>query len=83
MSLPGFTWRILAWNREGGRHGVPALNLAFHPSDRIEFDELFLGGFLHIEQMSDRQYWIRVGDHVLDVTIPAKGKTKVYHRIEP
>lgn len=31
------------------------------------FDELWLGGWLHIEQMDDNYYWMRVGSSTLHI----------------
>lgn len=31
------------------------------------FDEIVVGRWLHIERMTDRHYWMRVGDREFDV----------------
>lgn len=83
MSLPGLTWRILAWNRRGHTQSRRTIDLSFVPAQKVEFDELVVGDWLHIEQMDDRRYWMRVGDYRIDVFIPAKGKPNVCVREEP
>ena len=43
------------------------------------FDELWLGGWLHIEQMTDNYYWMRVGDNIIEAhNTPDGGYTKLY-----
>ncbi len=36
------------------------------------FDELVLGGWLHLEQMDDNSYWMRVGDARIDIMVDQK-----------
>jgi len=73
VTLPGFTWRILAHNHPTSGYEGPALDLRFRPSDRVEFDELVIGEWFHIEQMSDRSWWFRAGERNFNVRIPAHG----------
>lgn len=74
MSLPGLTWRLLA-------HRLPdlhlALDLRFQPPQNVEFDELVIGDWLHLEQMDKRYYWLRVGDVDINVYIPPNGAPEV------
>ena len=38
-----------------------------------EFDELVLDDWLHLEQMNERAYWMRLGDAYVWIQLPAKG----------
>jgi|SRR5665213_2253903 len=66
---PGFSWRVLAHKRiKIGRATVGSYlpNHQFALSsdeflDPIEFDELVIDHWLHIEQMNDRDWWIGLG----------------------
>lgn len=53
------TWRLLAHQ---GDQKVELENAGV-------FDELVLGDWLHVEQMDDSQWWLRVGDARLTVTL--------------
>jgi len=63
---PGYKWRILAHHKT-----EPSANSAYtgkqvemHSTDfdtAVEFDELVIDSWLHLEQMSDRSYWIGLG----------------------
>ncbi len=77
MSLPGMTWRILAHKRPDSGYSYPALDLSFKPSQHVEFDELVVGEWFHMEQMDDRFWWMRIGDVTVHVRIPARGKPVV------
>ena len=66
---PGFSWRILAHKRTNvGRAKVenylPDGQIDIrseHFSEPAEFDELVIDNWLHLEQMSDRDWWIGLG----------------------
>lgn len=68
---PGRTWRILAQDDKGARLEVSSL---FHP---IEFDEVVVGKWLHVERMDTNQWWIQVGDAMIDVTVGRDGYATV------
>lgn len=67
---PGFKWRILAHGRidngrttdesylKDGRVAIYSHDYS-HP---VEFDELVIDHWFHLEQMSDRVWWLGVGD---------------------
>ena len=42
-------------------------------TETCTFDELVLDDWLHLEQMNDRSYWMRLGDAYVWIQIPAKG----------
>lgn len=42
-----------------------------------EFDELVVGRWLHVEQMSDTDYWMDIGGLVVNVTCRPDGTPKV------
>ncbi len=67
MSKPAEQWRIRA--RDGERE-VEIANQGV-------FDELVLDDWLHLEQMTDRAWWMRVGDARIDVVIGANGDAQV------
>lgn len=46
------------------------------------FDELVIDDWLHLEQMDDRYWWMRIGDTVLWITVPRKGPVQVAVRKE-
>ncbi len=46
-------------------------------SGTVIFDELVVGNWLHVEQMSERQWWMAVGGLRLAVTIGRDGKARV------
>jgi hypothetical protein len=80
---PGKKWRVLA-HRDDGKVEL---------EDQGTFDELVLDDWLHIEQMDNDVWWLRVGDACLFVTVsvtepptvdvergfyaPAKGVTRL------
>lgn len=58
---PGATWRLLTKNTDG----QTALALE---NDGV-FDELVVDDWLHVEQMNERSWWLRVGDARINVEI--------------
>lgn len=63
----GTRWRILS---SSGSDAVEIENKGV-------FDELVLDDWFHIEHMEERQWWLRVGDARLWVSIDEAGKTQV------
>lgn len=64
---PGSRWRVLAKDR--GR------DLAFQ--DEGVFDELVVDGWLHLEQMTEDTWWMRVGDARVDIRVLKDGRAEV------
>lgn len=64
---PGHSWRISCTATPDHPQRFAAENLG-------GFDELVVDDWLHIEQMSDREWWIRIGDRVLWVKVPRSGE---------
>lgn len=64
---PGSRWRILA--RDGERK-VTAQNEGV-------FDELVVDEWLHLEQMDDSTWWLRVGDARIDIKVLSDGRAEV------
>lgn len=63
----GRTWRLLA-HLEGASIQV---------ENQGTFDELVVDDWLHIEQMDDSVWWLRVGDARLMVTLAVDGQPSV------
>jgi hypothetical protein len=59
INEPGRRWRILA-RREGEKIEL---------ENQGAFDELVVDDWLHVEQMDDNVWWLRVGDVRLFVTV--------------
>ncbi len=53
----GYEWRTLAWNRRGEK-----VEAEYRKKDGVDFDELVIDDFLHIEKMQASAYWARIGD---------------------
>ena len=64
---PGTKWRILA--RDGERR-VTAENEGV-------FDELVVDEWLHLEQMDENTWWMRVGDARGDIKVLPDGRAEV------
>jgi hypothetical protein len=56
---PGWRWRLLA-HREDEKVEI---------ANQGRFDELVVDDWLHVEQMDDNVWWLRVGDIRLFVTL--------------
>ena len=73
------TWRVLAHKVKG--RGCE-FNHRFEPKDGMEFDELVVGDWFHMEQMNTRDWWIGIGRGgnlvMVNIHIPAKGQVEVY-----
>ena len=64
----GTKWRVLAWRKDGSKVDV---------QNDGQFDELVLEDVLHLEQMDNRNWWMRLGDAAIYIRVPAKGKPKI------
>lgn len=59
---------------------VVGSKVELHSTDFAEpvcFDELVLDDWFHIEQMSDRHWWMRIGPLNLDVLVRADGRREI------
>ncbi|NVJ09682.1 hypothetical protein HUW63_31220 [Myxococcus sp. AM001] len=65
--LPGREWRLLA--HDGGAE--------IEMRDRGIFDELTVDHWLHVEQLDVREWWLRVGDARLLVSVESGGAVRV------
>ena len=79
---PGYNWRVLAHARtDKGRKGVSTgERITLASSDHngpVEFDELIIDHWFHLEQMNDRHWWMYVGGWHINVSIDADGKPNV------
>lgn len=54
-------WRISVSDEKGGHFDTDSKE---HP---IDFDEIVVGDWLHIERMSDHWWWMRVGNKTFDI----------------
>ena len=70
---PDFLWRALAQ----GRKGSAQIDCADHPG--VEFDELFLGRWMHLEAMDRGVWWMSIGGYHIWVRVTKKGKVTVTH----
>lgn len=62
MATSGAVWRILASELE--KEGIENKGI---------FDEFVLDDWLHIESMSDNEWWLRIGDARIWVTVGDTG----------
>ena len=69
MTLPGLRWRILAQDDESPWE--------LSGDGRRTLDEVVIDDWFHLEQMSKRRWWMRVGDVQLRIHIPKTGKPVV------
>ncbi len=69
---PGLNWRFLVRDWRDPDREVYHLN----SDGNTWFDELAVGGWLHIEWMSGRRWWMQLGDAMINITIP-KGQPPV------
>jgi hypothetical protein len=66
---PGASWRVSSRHpRYGFGGGASSLD---HPRSII--DEVVIDGWLHIEQMDARQWWVRVGNLHVNVELRTDG----------
>lgn len=64
---PGRHWRLLAQEETG----------PFQVENRGTLDEVVIDHWLHLEQMDDRLWWMRVGDARLMVSIGPAAEVQV------
>lgn len=62
---PGRWWRFSAYDAEHRRFDPSATT--YHG---YRFDELVVDDWFHIEQMNDRLWWMRVGEHNFWIHVP-------------
>ncbi len=62
-------WRVLAQG--------PGSKQFDHREPVVEFDELVVGEWFHIERMDNRAWWMRVGGVTFWVNVPRTGKALV------
>lgn len=78
---PGYQWRFLAHTRTAkGQKGTytgarVVLDSEDHPL--VQFDELVIDHWFHLEQMDTRHWWMSVGGWHINVSIDAAGRPKV------
>lgn len=69
MKIHGSKWRFLTRSKNGEQ----SVSL----EDKGIFDELVVDDWLHIEQMSNNSWWMRIGDARVLVTLNKKGAPTV------
>jgi hypothetical protein len=67
LEVPGSRWRILA--HDDGR--------PIELENQGILDEVVIDDWMHLEQTSDRQWWMRVGDARMWINIDADGNASV------
>ncbi len=70
MKIPTKPWRVSAYKNLGRER-------LRHESKDFCFDEITVGGWLHIEQMDKDHYWMAVGDASFDIRLGKDGKYAV------
>jgi hypothetical protein len=67
MPDPSAHWRVLAQDTRGRRVDLRV--------EGTEFDEVVVGGWLHVERMGRRSWCVIIGDALIYVTVdPQTGK---------
>jgi hypothetical protein len=80
---PGYTWRILAHHKsDTGRKGAyngerVELKSGDFPLSHVEFDELVIDHWFHLEQMDERVWWMDVAGMSITVTIDGNGRPTI------
>jgi hypothetical protein len=79
---PGYRWRILAHERatQGAKPDYTGKRITASSDDHdlpVEFDELVIDHWFHLEQMDTRCWWMGVGGWHINVHIDAAGKPTV------
>lgn len=64
---PGREWRLLA-HRQSGDVDV---------KNEGVFDELVVDHWLHVEQLGEREWWMRIGDARILVLVASSGDVRV------
>lgn len=73
----GGSWRFQAFHVQNGV-GHPPIQLdSAQYEGPTEFDELVVGNWFHLEQMDDRDWWMRVGPLAINVRVYADGRHDV------
>ncbi len=72
---PGRSWRVLVHRSDGTPHPIELRSEQYVA--RTEFDELVIGKWIHLEQMGERTWWMRVGNYTLYITIDGYGRPEV------
>lgn len=67
-------WRLV---RGALRHSATVELHSHEIPEPVEFDELVIDHWFHLEQMSDRHYWMQVGDWHINVHIDGKKEVTV------
>ena len=76
-NLPGSEWRISA-SKNGKKVEV---------EDQGVLDEVVIQPWLHLEQLDEREWWMRLGDARILINVAADGKVRVdvergyYHEV--
>lgn len=65
--VPGGIWRMLA--KDGARE--------VRLQNEGVFDELVIDDWLHLEQMDERSWWMRVGDARINIVVNESGRAEV------
>lgn len=65
--MPGSKWRLRAVNAQGEEF------ISNETSGKWHFDEVVVDHWLHVEQMSQREYWLKVGDAHIWIDIGEDG----------
>jgi hypothetical protein len=47
-----------------------------HVLEGTEFDELVVGSWIHVEQMSDRVFWMNVGGVTINISVDRDGRPR-------
>lgn len=66
-TVPGSVWRLLA--KRGERE--------FTAENEGVFDELVVDQWLHLEQMTDDAWWMRLGDARINIHVTPAGEAKL------
>lgn len=66
----GWKWRFLS-------HHIGDSGPEISMRNQGRFDELVVDNWLHIEQMNDRDWWMRVGDAWIWIHVPSRGDARV------
>lgn len=73
MSRPGSKWRTLAHVQATG---MPIEDKSTEHQPSV-FDEVVVDDWLHLEQLSARVWWMRLGDAYIIVRVGKDGKAEV------
>lgn len=68
---PGLPWRVLAHRRDG-----TPVEMQSRDHGDPDFDELVVGQWIHLEQMSKRRWWMNVGGVTVWIRVTKDGRPK-------